>query len=618
MYIVPKEKRTCFKMHLPKMFQLEKSVVCAIVLIIFQVIGLCTKEVRGDSLNCSNVKQLFESRKINITDVPKLPLPGNTGRLCSSGPSCCSEQTELLLKASLRHQHEQNIRQQLTTLSAVLKTRATKFDEFFKDLLTTAKGGFHDMFKRTYGIIYEQNSFVFTDLFEELEHYYAKGKVDLTDTMESFFNTLYQKMFTVINSHYRFDEKYLMCVSDHMKELKPFGDVPHKLSVEIKRSFVATRTFAQSLSIAGDIVNNMLNMPLTEDCSRALVKMSACPLCQGLQGKTCYNYCSNVMKGCLAHHSELNNEWNSFVDAIDKVTERLIGPFNIQMVVGPIDTKISDAVMNFQENSYTVSQRVFNGCGGKPLLGERQRRALRRTVRSNAGKELNQESLQFTGRGRQKEKAGLDLERLVKDIRMRVKDTKQFWARLPYQTCNSDPSVANGKVNETCWNGQSIGSYTHSVTGDGLSNQQNNPEVAVDVSRQNSLLNEQIFALKTITSKLKNAYNGMDVEWIDIEEFSSGSGSGDGSEGDDTEEDSGSGMEFPTERNRPEPVPDPGNDQDNQLHPLDDSGKVRHNVSSSGSSVLSSQRMSLNRALLSYLVPVVVMWFGSAISDWLQ
>lgn len=51
-----------------------------------------------------------------------------------------------------------------------------------------------------------------------------------------------------------------MCVSEHMKELKPFGDVPHKLSVEIKRSFVATRTFAQSLNVAGDIVNNMLNV----------------------------------------------------------------------------------------------------------------------------------------------------------------------------------------------------------------------------------------------------------------------------------------------------------------------------------------------------------------------
>lgn len=55
-------------------------------------------------------------------------------------------------------------------------------------------------------------------------------------------------------------DRYLMCVSEHMKELKPFGDVPHKLSVEIKRSFVATRTFAQALTVAGDIVNNMLNV----------------------------------------------------------------------------------------------------------------------------------------------------------------------------------------------------------------------------------------------------------------------------------------------------------------------------------------------------------------------
>lgn len=58
--------------------------------------------------------------------------------------------------------------------------------------------------------------------------------------------------------------------------------------------------------------------------------------------------------------------------------------------------------------------------------------------------------------------------------------------------------------------------YELQITGDGISNQQTNPEVAVDVNRPSSLLNEQMFALKTITSKLKNAYNGLDVEWIDI------------------------------------------------------------------------------------------------------
>lgn len=45
-----------------------------------------------------------------------------------------------------------------------------------------------------------------------------------------------------------------------MKELKPFGDVPDKLSVQIKRSFVATRTFAQALNSAAEVAKNMGNV----------------------------------------------------------------------------------------------------------------------------------------------------------------------------------------------------------------------------------------------------------------------------------------------------------------------------------------------------------------------
>lgn len=63
------------------------------------------------------------------------------------------------------------------------------------------------MFKRTYGVIYEQNAHVFSDLFNELEGYYMRGKVDLMEAMDSFFNILYQKMFTVINMQYQFDDK---------------------------------------------------------------------------------------------------------------------------------------------------------------------------------------------------------------------------------------------------------------------------------------------------------------------------------------------------------------------------------------------------------------------------
>ena len=47
------------------------------------------------------------------------------------------------------------------------------------------------------------------------------------------------------------------------------------------------------------------------------------------------------------------------LDALLKVSDRLLGPFNIELVVDPIDIKISDAIMNFQENGYEISQKVF-------------------------------------------------------------------------------------------------------------------------------------------------------------------------------------------------------------------------------------------------------------------
>lgn len=43
---------------------------------------------------------------------------------------------------------------------------------------------------------------------------------------------------------------------------------------------------------------------------------------------------------------------------MDKVIDRLLGPFNIEMVVEPINIKISEAIMNFQENNSPVSRRV--------------------------------------------------------------------------------------------------------------------------------------------------------------------------------------------------------------------------------------------------------------------
>uniref|UniRef100_A0A2S2N7R1 Glypican-6 n=1 Tax=Schizaphis graminum TaxID=13262 RepID=A0A2S2N7R1_SCHGA len=156
-----------------------------------------------------------------------------------------------------------------------------------------------------------------------------------------------------------FIRRYLVCVSESMSEVAPFGDVPDKLSAPLKRSFVASRTYVQALKIASDILANINKMAPTQECLVGFTRMTQCPACRGLQdSKACNGYCLNVMKGCLAYHSQLDQDWNAFLDIMEKVKKRLLGPFNIELVVIPINVKISEGIMNFQENSQKVSQKV--------------------------------------------------------------------------------------------------------------------------------------------------------------------------------------------------------------------------------------------------------------------
>lgn len=165
-----------------------------------------------------------------------------------------------------------------------------------------------------------------------------KNKLKLIFT-EQYFNGYLFCVFKI---------RYLGCVSEHMKQLKPFGDVPEKLTGQIKRSFVATRTFEQALSAAAEVARNMAIIRPGADCTSALTKMQQCGACRGFVEKPCSNYCVNVMRGCMNNYLELDIEWDNFVASMDKITERLLGPFNIVMVVEPINIKISEAIMNFQ------------------------------------------------------------------------------------------------------------------------------------------------------------------------------------------------------------------------------------------------------------------------------
>ena len=108
--------------------------------------------------------------------------------------------------------------------------------------------------------------------------------------------------------------RYLECVSKNMKKLQPFGDVPKKLTLQLRRSFVATRTFSQALQEGKKVLAKILKIGPKDKCVEALTKMTSCPACQGLPAiRPCSSYCQNVMKGCLAHHAELGDSWDKYL-----------------------------------------------------------------------------------------------------------------------------------------------------------------------------------------------------------------------------------------------------------------------------------------------------------------
>lgn len=61
--------------------------------------------------------------------------------------------------------------------------------------------------------------------------------------------------------------------------------------------------------------------------------------------------------------------------------------------------------------------------------------------------------------------------------------------------------------------------YLPEVLGDGLANQINNPEVEIDITKPDMIIRQQIMQLKIMTSRMKNAINGNDVDFQDASEY---------------------------------------------------------------------------------------------------
>ncbi|XP_029770325.1 glypican-1-like, partial [Terrapene carolina triunguis] len=115
---------------------------------------------------------------------------------------------------------------------------------------------------------------------------------------------------------------------------------------------------------------------------------------------------------------------------------------------------------------------------------------------------------------------------LVTDVKEKLRLMRGFWVTLPHTLCSDGKVAADVTDEDKCWNGQARGRYLPDVTGDGLVNQINNPEVEVDIGRPDLLTRQHILQLRVATSRLQGAYGGQDLDFQDTYEDGSGSGGG--------------------------------------------------------------------------------------------
>uniref|UniRef100_A0A8C8CUI5 Glypican 2 n=1 Tax=Oncorhynchus tshawytscha TaxID=74940 RepID=A0A8C8CUI5_ONCTS len=471
--------------------------------------------------SCSETRHVYAEKGYSTNTAPLTQISGEHLRLCPQDYTCCSSQME----ETLAHQSETDFLSAIDDTSQFLHTTFTqrhrKFDEFFRELIDLSEKSMNQMFTKTYGRLFTQNANVFQELFVELRRYYSGGSVSLTEVLSEFWSRLVERVFSLVNPQYQFSDEYLECVNKHAEQLQPFGDLPRKLGLQVSRAFIAARALVQGLATGRDIVNKAAKVHW---CVRALMRQWYCPLCRGMPSlRPCHALCLNVMKGCLANTADLDTEWNNFIDALYQVSEKLEGPFNMELAADSISVKVSEAIMHMQENSIATSTKVFQGCGSPRLAPGRSRRS----PKESGGNRRPFRT--FSPEEKPTTATGTNLDRLVSELKERLRPMRGFWVSLPHTICN-DKNVAADVTNEDrCWNGQARGRYLPDVTGDGLMSQINNPEVEVDMARPDVRTRQLIMELRVATNRLKHAQAGQDTDFMDSE-VEEGSGSGGGGE----------------------------------------------------------------------------------------
>ncbi|KAK4014280.1 hypothetical protein OUZ56_026811 [Daphnia magna] len=230
-------------------------------------------------------------------------------------------------------------------------------------------------------------------LFDQLERFVSSSAdgmggdpADVSDAVNGFFDDLFPRLYgqsprsvqepplPADSVGQRLPQDYVDCLRHAQSELRPFGEIPRRLANSLARSLDAVRSLLSALDLGARVLNATDHVELNSQCRDALLRATYCAQCRALKrqqpivvgsgGQVCSGLCSNVARGCLAAVADVDQPWNEWVDAMERLAAALLnkagaavadlGPHDI---LSSVDSRLSEAVLYALENGPLLEKK---------------------------------------------------------------------------------------------------------------------------------------------------------------------------------------------------------------------------------------------------------------------
>uniref|UniRef100_A0A8C2WSB4 Glypican 5c n=1 Tax=Cyclopterus lumpus TaxID=8103 RepID=A0A8C2WSB4_CYCLU len=312
--------------------------------------------------------------------------------------------------------------------------------DMFQYLLSFSQGHLSSLLEGTYSSLSRQALPHVNQLFSSLSLYLRGANVSVEASIHQFFNNLFPLVYTrLINpgleGNMMMGSEMDDCLRMIRQDVNPFGPHPAVMAQELEGALGAGRQLGLALEEGLEVMNATEHVSMSKECVKGLVKMVYCSHCRGLTLiKPCVGYCLNVMRGCLASVSELDQPWRRYSSLLEQLTHAMAGHHSLELALLGVRGHVNEALLYAHLTGVRLfalsSPQVDKVCG----LSTREPTSMQpmspEVTTSNSTVTLSS----------------------LPEFLMYLQRYKSFFAALPEMLCEGENVVDDS----TCWSGDEV------------------------------------------------------------------------------------------------------------------------------------------------------------------